>query len=566
MSFRLFMILLASIHLSACASCEDGAGVPSQQDMESDVPNNDLGTPDSGLDHGFDLSPSDMTMSPDLADMAGEDSAGDLEEDIAPDMEEVGPRLPLEFVSAHWVKDLRISSTFTVSDGQGGWYAAGSSAGWDVIFDPGLPSELIIDASGSNGFRSIFAHWDANGTLTKAIPFTEYAGGPRSGGTSETRAIGREVDGNLLISGVFYASVRFSNNTVWSTLQGDVGGAISTAGETYVVRMNPTTNELQNLVRVSTSSVTGLVAPIGLVVHPSSSDFAIGGRITNGATFPGGTTLAGTGGFVARFEQDGTLRWAQKIGFDVVSLTTIQDESLLVQFTYDASGFELGGMTYPGSGSNPRGHAVARLNSDGSLVWMVRMEGSSFGFVYWDKEVEGDRVYLALSPGTNQFVELPNAPTISEETRILVLNSATGEVLEAESLAMIPDEVDDVQMLQMDEAGILWTYVSYSVDDEPTTQDYQVSPKFGPQLNLPMGGFYGVLMGLDTADFSIAYAYLASDQGYWHSPKSTRLSDGMLFHHYFFDDVRLGPGSDSPRTFTNDPELNRPDHAFLRVR
>jgi len=553
MKIVIAVLLGFSLMTTGCAGCDDAAGEPIDDSTDMAFP--DL---NSIVDLSLD-SQTDLIADADDLDIS---SDSDVVEDLGFDMEEdlpVGPRPFLEFLGVNVIEEGRIGSLAVADDGNGGWYTAVASAGRDLIFEPGAGEE-IIDTSGLNRFRSVFAHFGQNGELLATHAFTEYAGGPLPGGTSQTQDIAMEASGQVLVAGEFGGSVRFGN-TVWSTPQGNVGGAIATSYETYVVRIDPQTLGVSAIVRLNSPS-PGFTNSASSIAAHDNGDFTIAGYFSSSVTFPGGTVLtapSGVAGYMARFTSSGTLIWATAVGLSA-HMQKVED-SVLVRFSYGAS-FELGGVTYAAPAEGERGFALARIDADGSAGWIVRMEGPGFGYMHAYTPGPEGKIYVGARLENARFVDIVDPPAFTQPSAILVVEAATGalELLSPERISQSDSE--EIRMIALDDAGVLWALISFENE-----LALQVRPRFGAVLDVGAGDV-NLMLGYNTSDGTLLYAHLAATTDILSSTLMTWLPTSaqiLLGGHYFYD-LTLEPMSMTPSVLSNSTPGTQPDTLFIRYR
>lgn len=546
MKIVLTVLFGISLMTSGCAGCDDAASEPidGQADMSiADMtPAEDM-SPDSGADLGGDADNADVSNDLDLN--------LDMEEDMP-----VGPRAALEFVGANVIEEGRDSSLAVADDGDGGWYVAIASAGRELVFEPGADQE-IIDTSGLNGFQSVFAHYGQSGELLGARAFTEYAGGPLPGGSSQTRAIVVEASGQILIAGHFGGSVRFGN-TVWSTQQGNIDGAISTSRESYVVRVDPQTLSISPIFRLRAPS-PGFLNSVSSIVTHTNGDFTIAGSFTSSVTFPNGTVLtSGRAGFVARFSSNGTLLWASKIG--VAAVAEPVDDAVLVRFQYGEA-FELDGVSYSAPPQDERGLGLARIEADGSVEWMIRVEEAGFGYLLAATPNIDGKLYLGARLENARFVDLENPPLITQSSVILAVDASTGSVDVISPEKIWQSDSEQIRTITMDDSGVIWAFVSLEL-----VENLRVEPRFQAALDVEMGET-NLMLGYDSADGSLLYAHQVAENGLLSAPviKWLPSSAQILLGGHYFDDILLEPASMSPVPLS----VSTPGHSdtlFVRYR
>lgn len=542
MKIVLTVLFGISFLTSGCAGCDDAASEPN--DGQTDMSIGDMApAEDMSLDSGDDLG-----------------SDADVLDASNPDMEEdmpVGPRAALEFVGANVIEEGSSSSLAVADDGDGGWYVATASEGRDLVFEPGADQE-IIDTSGLNGFRSVFAHYGQSGELLAARAFTEYAGGPLPGGTSRTRVIAVEASGQVLIAGEFGASVRFGN-TVWSTPQGNVSGAISTSRETYLVRINPQTLSITPIFRLRSPSPGFSNSPSSIVAH-SNGDFTIAGYFESSVTFPDGTVLttSSVAGYLARFSSNGTLLWVNKIG----AFTGIEplDDAALVRFQY-VEAFELDGVSYSAPPQGERGFGLGRIEADGSVEWVIRVEEAGVGFLRASTPGLDGKLYIQARLENARFVDLENPPVFTQSSVILAVDASTGslDVISPEKISQSDSE--QIRMITMDDSGVLWAIVTLELEE-----NLRVEPRFQAALDLGIGET-NLMLGYDSADGSLLYARRVADNGILSAPviKWLPSSAQILLGGHFYGEMLLEPASMSPVQLSNStPPFS--DTLFVRYR
>jgi hypothetical protein len=479
----------------------------------------------------------------------------------------IGPREALEIVSLDIAQELRSGSTDIVDDGSGGFFLAGASAGRDVVFSPGEPSEVVIDASGRNGFRAIFAHYDSSGALATAMPLSEYAGGPLAGGTAQAKAVARESSGTVLIAGSFSASVRFGTTT-WTTPQSDAGGAVTTSFETFVLRVDPVSGTIAALVR-ATSSVAGDSNGATSVVVHDSGEFTVAGYYQNRVTFEDGETLTesfvSNAGYVARFGANGTRIWSLPVpGYPYAE--PLGSESVVVRFGYNAE-FDLDDTVHSAPSDGHRGHAVARIDADGTVAWVLRVEGEAQPTTHAPVLGPNGRLYAGARLDGSTFPD-SDAPTLGDgPNHVLEIDPDSGAIVGTFSSDLQGTHLEAMH-LAFDDAGLLWCYTVFAPATEIT-----LTPTFGDHVVVPSDDIdrdddlSDVMVAWDVSDGSLAYAALAARGGGGSPSVMLRLESGdILVADQFYFEHTVDPLGDDPTVLTNNADGSDPDTVLIRYR
>ncbi len=140
------------------------------------------------------------------------------------------------------------------------------------------------------------------------------------------------------------------------------------------------------------------------------------------ATFPGGAnpstlfdaTYGGQDGFVAKFDEDGNLLWAFKVGGvsddQVNSIDLDQEGNIYITGMMGQAGSNYFSGTSPHAGSNILDNAMgedfflAKYNPDGQFIWVRRSDDNAGDLSGQDVTISGDAVYaVGMTTGKASF-------------------------------------------------------------------------------------------------------------------------------------------------------------------
>jgi len=226
-----------------------------------------------------------------------------------------------------------------------------------ATFGPGEASQTFLTSAGS--YDIFVAKYNADGTLAWAT---------RAGGSDRDYASGVAVlsDGSALVTGYFRDIATFGQGEAGETVLTSAGGK-----DIFVAKYNTD----GTLAWVNQAGGAAFAEASGIVVH-SGGAAVITGLSSDTVIFGLGeaneTTLGGSGGFLAKYNADGTLAWAKRTGSLGISVATFSDDSIAVAGIFE------GTATFGPGESNetiltPGGSFIARYNTDGTLAWAKRI-------------------------------------------------------------------------------------------------------------------------------------------------------------------------------------------------
>jgi uncharacterized delta-60 repeat protein len=230
-------------------------------------------------------------------------------------------------------------------------------------FGPGEPNETILTSAGDSDI--FVARYNPDGSLA----WVKQAGWFDGGGSGS--AITSLSDNSIVVTGYFYGSAAFDSNETNKTNF----TVLSSAGyeDIFIARYNPEGT------LVWAKRAGGAKGDFGNGITTLSDDSTvvtgyIEGKATFGPGEPNETVLVGDEDiFIARYNPDGSLLWAKKIGDDFqdkgFAITALSDNSIVVTGTFSGS------VTFgPGEPDETvltgnRDIFIARYNPDGTLLW-----------------------------------------------------------------------------------------------------------------------------------------------------------------------------------------------------
>lgn len=530
---RSIFLSIFALNLWSCSSCDEPASSPIFEPDQGvgDMDMADMHMPDTP-DLELDMTVSDMSDMRETVDMP---DSSDM-----PDMEQNGPRDPLEFVAVKHTQKFRTTGAASI---EGGWVSVGYGASADMVFEAGTPAEQTVEVD-PNQFTLAVAQWTDQNEFVEAYAISE-------GGSPRPEYVEKEADGNLLVLGYLVGSTTFGS-TNYSAPSGPVNGVQTNAHEGFVVRVRPETKAVEGVVKLDAQSVQSIFLPAGLATH-DSGDFSVAGRYVAGVQIPDGPSLDGDGGLVARFTTSGDLMWVR----DLDGARDVKDAgngAVLASFTYRDQAFSVAGTDYAGAATGRRGLGFVKLDAAGNVLWITRFESEST--IQMGESLEADsKIYVSLGADAGVSVIEPAASNLQADTRLLVLDADTGLILQEESLPSIGAFDGVLQALIFDEFGILWG----SLQVAPETPS-QIEPHYGPRVDLGAVE-QTLLLGFNT-DFSLAYAHLLGE-GDWSAPKSKSMDVGLLFYGLLYESFT--PATTPAVTYEN-MVAARPDSLFIRVK
>jgi hypothetical protein len=282
----------------------------------------------------------------------------------------------------------------------------------DAVFGAGEPNETTLSANG----RGIFlARYNADGTLAWAKSAGSGSSWEKANGIVELS------DGSFGVVGRFGGDAVFGAGEPNETTLETVGSA-----DIFIARYNP-----DGTLVWARGAGGGSHEDEGAAICALSDDsMAITGSFGSVAVFgagePNETTLdeAGDSGdvFVALYDQDGSLLWAQRGGSASLwdhgmGLAPLPDDSFIATGWHGpASSFD--GVTLGSDGRNDV--FVIRYTKDGEILWAHRAGGTEFG--------DEGRAVTVLSDGTIVVTgSFRETATYGEDTPNETTFTASGE-------------------------------------------------------------------------------------------------------------------------------------------
>ena len=244
------------------------------------------------------------------------------------------------------------------------------------VFGKGDPNQTILTSAGQRDI--LIARWNPDGTLAWA---------KRAGGIITDYGFGITTlsDDSVVVTGWFY-----SNPVIFGKGEPNETSLIAIGdGDMFIARYNPdgTLAWAKNAGGALNDGGNGIIAlsDDSTIVTGSFWETGIFGKDE-----PNETSLIAEGGtdiFIARYNADGSLAWAKRaggIGNDRgMEITVLADDSTMVtgHFNNSATFGEGEPNETVLTSVNDTDAFIARYNPDGTLAWVVSIEGGGAGWV-----------------------------------------------------------------------------------------------------------------------------------------------------------------------------------------
>jgi hypothetical protein len=240
----------------------------------------------------------------------------------------------------------------------------------------------------------------------------------------------------------------------------DAAGNSAVSASSSVTVSNTTPGQLQWVRNMTTSTQ---ILPCAVVIDHASNRITAGGFM--GSADFGAGSMNGAGSldvFIAKYAADGTCLWSRAFGArgdDRAYGLTVDSQNNIIVTGYFEYSVDFGGVTL--TANDPFGWGVsdifvAKYSPAGSLIWAVRMGGSSSDFGQGLAVDSSDNVYLAASfSGTATFGTVSLATVSGGPTIALVkIAATTGATAWAKAYGTCP-QGDTPNALTIDRNGDL---------------------------------------------------------------------------------------------------------------
>ncbi|MEX2483797.1 MAG: T9SS type A sorting domain-containing protein [Brumimicrobium sp.] len=238
----------------------------------------------------------------------------------------------------------------------------------------------VVSSGGSDIFIAKY-----NSTNGDCI-WVNHAGGSNSGSVEKGLGVTSDELGNVYGTGVFSGTAQFGTTTL---LQGGV----------YVVKYDENGNFIWAI-----QSENSSLNDSGNAIHYLDSGilYITGGFFSSGITF-GSDTLSGYGNhdiFLAKLDTDGNFIWAKKVGAGSSTdfgndLCFDPNGNVYITGYYINSGIFDDNPSVPSQPFNNSNVFITKYNSDGTLIWLSTVPGTSFN---------GQSEGIDYSPFLNELV------------------------------------------------------------------------------------------------------------------------------------------------------------------
>ena len=262
-----------------------------------------------------------------------------------------------------------VSSIDIAADEDGSFLYTGSWIGVNLFLNAGEPDERGLSSNGSDDL--FLARYGNDGSLEWAVR----AGGP---GSDTSRSVALLSDGSAYLTG------RYQDQAVFGPGEpGEITLNGSGEGDAFLAHYHAD----GTLDWVVSAGGADRDFGVALAVMPDDCVVLAGsyiGSITLGAGEPNETTLTGSSfenSFLARYNADGTLAWAEPMGSDNKDqpggLVVLSDGSIVIAGGFrETARFGVGTSNQIDLVSTGRfDHYLARFTEDGKLVWAVQAGG-----------------------------------------------------------------------------------------------------------------------------------------------------------------------------------------------
>lgn len=155
---RSIFLSIFALNLWSCSSCDEPASSPIFEPDQGvgDMDMADMHMPDTPPDLELDMTESDMSDMRETVDMP---DSSDM-----PDMEQNGPRDPIEFIAVKHTQKFRTTGAASI---EGGWVSVGYGASADMVFEAGTPAEQTVEVD-PNQFTLAVAQWTDQNEFVEA--------------------------------------------------------------------------------------------------------------------------------------------------------------------------------------------------------------------------------------------------------------------------------------------------------------------------------------------------------------------------------------------------------------
>ncbi|HTF06011.1 MAG TPA: T9SS type A sorting domain-containing protein [Bacteroidia bacterium] len=260
--------------------------------------------------------------------------------------------------------------------------------GWQWGYEAGGPGNDLGYAIKTNANGTSYITGRFNATATFGMNTISSYGGPdvfvakytvngnclwavHGGSTEMTDPYGDEANGiDLDDSGACYVTGNFWGQATFGSAT--IGNAISTVRNIFLVKYDPS----GNVVWAVSSSGNMSNCYSRAVRVDNAGNIWITGYLGGNAVF-GSYTLSGPGGYAVKYDSNGNVLFATKIGsgsLDLYGITSDNSGSIYVTGYLQGSDV-IGSVTYTSTGM--RDAAVVKLNASGTVSWVRQSQNSS---------------------------------------------------------------------------------------------------------------------------------------------------------------------------------------------